>query len=258
MEELIYRSSEFYNKSYRVSEESAVGYIDKRTFAKLFPKEAGGFQVVGVVTKKEEQSIGYLTIGEAKLYYRGMHYNRNTQEIKGYIQVGDTSYVGILGSTLWKKFLLLFLVLCGLVGGYFGYQYYLENQPESIPLDGDIAVYERPENIPENYDPDYITIPGYGELKMEADTDVLYVALWNPEENPCYFQFAIRLEETGEVLYESGLIPPEYAVTEVTLNRTLEQGIHDVVISITTYDIDDYTIQLNGGEVVTTIVAIAP
>lgn len=86
---------------------------------------------------------------------------------------------------------------------------------------------------------------------MAAETDTAYVALWNPPTNPCYFQFQVTYE--GETLYESGLIEPGKAVTEVPLGRTFEAGTYDLKIVIKTFSLEDAKTPMNGGNIECTL-----
>ena len=125
-------------------------------------------------------------------------------------------------------------------------------------LDPSIGKYKPDIVLPEGADPTRITIPGYDNIHMEASSDTAYVALWNPDDNPCYFKFRIQLNSDGKVIYESGLIPPGYAVTEVQFNQKFQKGTYPVKIEIESYDLSNYETRLNGGEIETQIVSIEP
>lgn len=105
-------------------------------------------------------------------------------------------------------------------------------------------------------DKEHIALPGYTDIKMEADTDVAYLALWNPPKNSCYFKFMIYTKKENELLYESGLILPGKAVTEIKLNKKIPQGNHDIVVEVHTYDLDDKEVELNGAKVETKLIAL--
>lgn len=61
----------------------------------------------------------------------------------------------------------------------------------------------------------------------------------NIAANRYSFQVTLRLDETGETLYESGLIDPGYYVEFVTLNRRLQAGDYPATASIVTYSLDE-------------------
>lgn len=83
-----------------------------------------------------------------------------------------------------------------------------------------------------------IKIPGYGTITFPADEKEVQLTLANPEENPCYFQFVIALDETGEILYTSDLIEPGKAIKNLTLARGLEAGEHEAAIQVHTFSLD--------------------
>lgn len=169
----------------------------------------------------------------------------NTPEEKEKGAVGKSTVLIIL--------LLLLLLLVGVVLVVL----LLRKTPEGVVLDPNSGKYEAPIDVPENYEQNYISLPGYSNLYVMAGEDTTNVALWNPESNPCYFKYTIRLQDTDEVIYESGMIAPGDAVTGAKLDRTFSKGVYPVVISITTYALDDYEQQLNGGEIETQLIATA-
>ena len=98
-----------------------------------------------------------------------------------------------------------------------------------------------------------IKIPGYPSISLPADTETVDVALLNPEGNPCYFTFELVLNDTDEVLYTSGLVPPGEAITQITLARALSAGEYEATIRITTTSLEDGS-AMNGADVVTTLI----
>ena len=98
-----------------------------------------------------------------------------------------------------------------------------------------------------------IKIPGYPSITLPADTETVSVALLNPEGNPCYFTFELALQDTGEVLYTSKLVPPGQAIYEITLSRPLAAGEYDAVIRISTTSLEDGS-AMNGANVETVLI----
>ncbi len=99
-----------------------------------------------------------------------------------------------------------------------------------------------------------IKIPGYPVIEIPKNQKNVQMALLNPEGNPCYFTFTIVLEETNEVLYQSKMVPPGQAITDVTLARGLNAGSYKAVIKITTNALDDGR-GMNGANLKTELVA---
>ena len=60
------------------------------------------------------------------------------------------------------------------------------------------------------------------------------------------------------MVYESGLIPPGNAITEVHFNRTFSKGTYPIIVSISSFDLTDPEAQLNGGEIEAQLIAIEP
>ena len=139
----------------------------------------------------------------------------------------------------------LLLIACGIVIGlnwqsWFGAQ---DDPPTSQTATPDIDpdaqdwTGQQPENA--GGESSGIKIPGYPSITLPADTETVSVALLNPEGNPCYFTFEIALNDTGEVLYTSKLVPPGQAIYEITLSRPLTAGEYNAVIRISTTSLAD-------------------
>ena len=82
-----------------------------------------------------------------------------------------------------------------------------------------------------------VAIPGWGNItlpknSLEADTD-----LFNPEDNAdwYYLTFQLRLKDTDEVVFQTGLIPPGMYCTKVTLEKALEAGTYAGVMHVQPY-----------------------
>ena len=98
-----------------------------------------------------------------------------------------------------------------------------------------------------------IKIPGYPSITLPANQQTVNVALLNPEGNPCYFTFTLVLKDTGETLYQSKLVPPGKAITEITMSRALSAGEHPATIQITTTSLADGS-AMNGANVETVLI----
>ena len=93
-----------------------------------------------------------------------------------------------------------------------------------------------------------IVLPGYVELTFPARKQEIEIVLPNPQGNPCYFRYTLILEDTGEVLYQSRLIPPGKALEWIKLSRPLEKGDYALVIKIDSFALADGSTPMNGGE----------
>lgn len=93
-----------------------------------------------------------------------------------------------------------------------------------------------------------ISIPGMESMTIPADTETVSVRLYNPEENPCYFEISITLED-GTELYRSKLVSPGQELYEITLNQPLEAGEYSAVLHYSTYSMDESYTPMNGASV---------
>ncbi len=227
-----------------------------RAFQERYPKEAGGYTVIGAVGEGCGEEAGEWHLGEETEKYYELPDGNFLYKTAGYIEVGENVYLAVRKSRLAERILEL-LLLIAVIAGIAAGVYYLFQEKEGPDIDPGAGKYTADVELPENVDPDRITLPGYEQITIAAGTDMAYVALWNPDQNPCYFQFEIVLDETEETIYESRLIPPGNAVTEVQFDRTFGAGTYPVTIRISTYNLEDYEQEMNGGEVKAELVAVA-
>ena len=230
-----------------------IEYYSKSRMKKKFPQ--GGYILTGGVGSGMGKPIGNLLTEEGCVPYYTLQYSRFTHGIDGYIDCGDQHFLAVVKNRLLRNLVLLILALALLAGLGF-LIYYLAGNGDGRDLDPNAQNYEPAFEYQENIDPDHIALPGYEEINMAAGTDTAYVALWNPPTNPCYFQFQVIYE--GDVLFESGLVEPGKAVTEVPLGRTFEAGTYDIEIVINTFSLEDGESPMNGGNIECTLVAIEP
>ena len=96
-----------------------------------------------------------------------------------------------------------------------------------------------------------VAIPGWGSITLPAGVTEAATTLKNPDANAdwYYLTFEMRLptvdEETGEesyeVLFTTGLIPPGQYCNQVTLTRPLEAGEYNVILHVQPYRMSDKT-----------------
>jgi len=65
------------------------------------------------------------------------------------------------------------------------------------------------------------------------------IGVANSESNRYSFQVTIRLDDTGESIYESGLIDPGFYVEYIELSKTLQPGDYPATATFTTYSLDE-------------------
>ncbi len=121
----------------------------------------------------------------------------------------------------------------------------------------DTIEFEADQTIAENTSSDtadYISVPGFESLTIDADSTDAEVDLYNPDNNECYFEISIILPDTGEELYKSKYISPGQHLYSIELNTKLEKGEYDAVLHYSTYSLEDYS-PLNGANIPFTLTA---
>lgn len=227
-------------------------YFSKKAMKELFPE--GGFKIIGEVIEKpgKNREMPILNKDEKQLFVQPLKtYKKVLYKKIGYIWSEEYQGYVVIKKNNWLVLLLSLLALLLLIGGIY---WMLGNGKPNI--DPNASTYESKISRPADMDQSKILIPGYRDWNMEAGTDEVYIALYNPKDNPCYFQFNVILNETGEILFETDLVPPGSAVTTVKLPRNFKKGIYPITLKISSFSLDDYEQKLNGGEVKVNIVAL--
>lgn len=100
---------------------------------------------------------------------------------------------------------------------------------------------------------DSIAIPGYEGLTLKADSKKQDLRLPNPEQNTCYFQIALFLED-GTLLWQSELIKPGETSKPITLETELEEGTYPkAVLHYSCFEMNEELTPLNGAEIKVTL-----
>lgn len=95
-----------------------------------------------------------------------------------------------------------------------------------------------------------IAIPGWAGLSIPAGVTEATLPLHNPEANKdwYYLTFELRLKDTNEVLFATGLIPPGLYCNKVELSRPLEAGTYQCVMRVQPYFIREVPSPTNNAE----------
>ena len=142
-----------------------------------------------------------------------------------------------------RVFLVCCLVLLLAAAGFF----LLNRSKETIPPQNTTAVPQA--TVPLIIDPNIgytptpapaepgIAIPGWGSITLPANSMEAEVDLFNPEDNQgwYYLTFQLRLKETDEIIFQTGLIPPGMYCTKVTLSREWEAGTYEGIMHVQPY-----------------------
>ena len=230
-------------------------YVLNKAMKRRYPD--GDFKVVGEIEKNKEisENLGVqikLSNGEMLSVKHTGFYKKSKYHIHGYIKTEkEDEYVAVVENVAWKYWLISSaLILLIAIGGYFLWQ-----NSQGPDIDPDLKDYVSDLKRPEGLDKTRILVPSYPEFLMNADTDVLSANLFNPDDNPCYFQYKIELND-GTVLYESKLIPPGKAIQDPKLNQKMPQGSYKIIVRVKSYDLNDYKTEFNGAEIPTTLKAL--
>ena len=86
-----------------------------------------------------------------------------------------------------------------------------------------------------------VAIPGWSRMTVPAGVIEVSTSMPNPEANAgnYYITFELRLKDTGEVLFTTGLIPPGQYCNAVTLSRALEPGEYPAIVRVQPYRMSD-------------------
>lgn len=101
---------------------------------------------------------------------------------------------------------------------------------------------------------DSISIPGKETMTVQADTKNISVDFYNPEDNQCYFEISILLDNGTEV-YKSKLLKPGQHLYKIELNQAFSKGNHNITIHYNTYTADGNYTPLNGANVPVKLIA---
>ena len=152
--------------------------------------------------------------------------------------VPKTSFLS--GSIVLKASHLLIGFACVMalvVGGIF-LGMWISNRPSDPDIDPNAKDYGDIYVSAGEVAPGSISAPGYSDVTFLAGVRDVQIILPNPEGNPCYFRFILILQESGETIYRSGLVPPGQAITDITLSRPLEAGLYPMEIRIETFSLE--------------------
>lgn len=120
------------------------------------------------------------------------------------------------------------------------------NDKPLLDFDKSAKTYKSKIKKPEEWAEDRIAFPAFKEVKVVQGSDKAYMALENPSFNEAYLQFSLFLNGEKTPFYESGLVKPGKAITEIPLPKKLSVGSHVIKMSMKAYAPNDDKTTLNG------------
>lgn len=248
----VYQKHIDYDRRYSSKEIIGLRYYSKKMMKKRYPNK--GYLVIGAMGEGVVKKLDTIVIEEAEYPYYSLRFSKYRYGVDGYIDCGNDEVIAVIKNRIKRNVLIaLSITAILLLLLYGGYQLIAK---DTIAIDDNLSDYSPQIELSNNVNANSIAIPGYDEITMQANSDEMYVALWNPKDNPCYFKFVITLEKEDEVLYESKLVPPGKAITSVKLNRKIKEGRYPILIRMETYSLEDGSTPLNSGTSKTVIQAV--
>lgn len=129
----------------------------------------------------------------------------------------------------------------------------LQKESQNTELIGQGVVIEANEDIAEGYIgttlPE-ISIPGRTVIELPADVSEADISLHNPKDNADYYDlsFSLIINETGETVFTTGLIPPGYQCSRVPLSKALKKGEYDATLRVQPYMKNEAHTPVNNAE----------
>ncbi len=166
------------------------------------------------------------------------HYNKRRffSYTKQYVRTGENSFTKIQRS-LAVIIIPILLVTSMLVGLTF-----IPSKPDKPHMPWTPVIEDTTGNSDNNGEeqrPAGIQVKGFTEWTIPANkTEGLGIDLENPDGNPCYFSFEIKLKDSGEVIYKSNMVPPGEKIHKIDISREFSQGDYPIIIHIYTNELE--------------------
>ena len=152
-----------------------------------------------------------------------------------------------------KKILLILLILLLMLGMLFVGLYLggaFKPKPQT-PIADTAVRYAEQQDYSQLEESPTIAIPGYDTIDFAAGETHQTVTLHNPEENTCYFKMSFILPD-GTVIWQSDLLEPGMAFTEIELSQPLDAGTYEgVTLKYDCFSLKDQSTLNNGAIKVT-------
>ena len=146
----------------------------------------------------------------------------------------------------WIIVLALVLILGGIAGGFY-YQSQKSQGKDRLARDEDAlggllpgkSPSEMAELLSQKVEEGMVDIGIAAEPVFEEGGKKGKLGIENVPGNRYSLQIDLVLDDTGETIYQSGLIDPGYYIEYVELNKTLKSGEYHATAVFTTYSLDE-------------------
>lgn len=229
--------------------------LSKKEMKEKYPEM--GYKILGEVTKKKENHTSFNSKKTKKTLLAQLvrpvgTYKKPFYRVHGYIpDEAENTYI-VVKKVYLRMIIVPIIVISVLVAFFF----LLSEQQGNSFLDKNAKPFET-QIKREDMEDSKILLPGFETLYMDEGSDELYVALANPEGNPCFFQYTIYMEGSKKEIYQSGMIKPGEAVTTVKMPNKMKKGTYKLTIQIQSYSLSDHKAELNGGEMAATLIVLS-
>lgn len=243
-----------------------VGYYTAKEIKASYPD--GGIRATGQF-KYGKKEIGKMVVnGIEEPVYKVE--NSIRYKAIGYVELENGTFVAVKKDRIAALILLILLGLLALVGLIFGVKYAISTglfnnnepttEPTTAPLAIDLGALEGSgiwDKLPDENDMQSknVTIRGITQINFKANQTRQNCILANDakNENICFMQFTIYLDNNGdkkidsgdEKIYESGLVQPGYAISHFDITRPLSAGNYKVIVLQQPYSWEKQTTKLN-------------
>lgn len=223
-------------------------YISQKDFKNRFSER--NVSIVGEinVAESDQEGMHKKILGkETTIVVRPVGtYAESKYRTDGYILCAEDEFVVVKKRKIYPYVLaalILLLIIAALLVG----KYFWNKGPDIDPNAGNYSsALQRPDDISKSQ----ILIPGYKTFTIEKGNKTINTAFYNPEGNPCFFKYTLVEEGTGDILYESKLIPPGQGISPIKINKVYKEvGSYAATLKFQTYDLDKGEQEYNGSEI---------
>ena len=246
-----------------------IGYYTIKEVKALYPD--GGVRVVGQLAYGKDE-IGSITANEiTEIVYKPTSSAR--YKTIGYIELESGSFIAVKKDNILAIVLLIVLGLLALAGLIAGLGMLIgggDDEPTTttpnyldVNQQQGLGELDLPEKV-EDMGSKNVTMNGIAQINFKANQVEQNFILSNSEKNKniCFVVFTIYLDnnengiidESDEMLYQSGLIQPGYSVSRFNISRSLEAGEYKAIVHQQPYSFDQARTPLNNFVVKTDLI----